>query len=138
MADGRKVTNAGQSNSQRKDGSIPAEDEVRHRLRDAMKGKNRAAIAQTMTDLLGRTVTPSMLADFTRNPNGKRQPRFPLAWAKPLSIAVGSDSLVRSQLFDGSLDALSLGELLLPQLLRRAQIKLTALGKARIERGAKR
>ncbi len=104
----------------RRDATVPLEDEVRSMLRAAMKGRDRAAIAQAMTDLLGRPVTTSMLAEFTRNGNGKRQSRFPLAWTKPLCAAVGNDDIARSQLSERSRRALGLGDLLLPWVLERA------------------
>ena len=104
---------------QRKDGTVQAEDEVRRVLRALIWRKGRPKIAQSMTELLGRTITASMLADFTRNGNGKRQVRFPLAWTKALGRTVGSDDLAKTQLSDSGRNALALGELLLPWLLER-------------------
>ncbi len=106
---------------QRKDGTVPVEDEVRCLLRRRMKdsGKGRAQIAQEMCDLLGRPITPSMLADFTRNGTKKRQIRFPLAWTRAFDQVTGSDDLARSQLQDEARRALSFGELVLPWVIQR-------------------
>jgi hypothetical protein len=60
-----------------------------------MAGKDRAVIAQTMSALLGRTVTSSMLADFTRNGNGERQVRFPAGWIGPFCEATDNYDLAR-------------------------------------------
>jgi hypothetical protein len=46
-----------------------------------------------MSDLLGRTITASMLADFTRNATRKRQPRFPAGWTAAFCRSVGSNEL---------------------------------------------
>ncbi len=126
------------STRQRKDGTIPVEDEVRRFLRRLMKdsGKDRAQIAQEMTRLLGRPVTPSMLADFTRNGTKKRHVRFPLAWAKAFGQVAGSDDLVRSQLREDAQRALAFGELVLPWIMQRAaelanSVNSTAKGKAK-------
>jgi len=78
---------------QRKDGTVPADDEVRKVLRNAMSGKDRDEIAAKMTGLLGRTVTASMLADFTRNATRKRQPRFPAGWTAAFCQSVGNNEL---------------------------------------------
>jgi hypothetical protein len=80
---------------QRKDGTVPVEDEVRRLLRDAMKdsGKPREQIAGEMSQLIGRTVTASMLADFSRNGTKKRQVRFPAAWVPAFCEITGDDSL---------------------------------------------
>ena len=111
------------STSERKDRTVPLEDDVRQLLRKLMKdaAKDHATIAQSMSPILGRTVTPSMLADFTRNGNGRRQNRFPCAWSKPFAMAIGNDELTRAQLLPKSQRALALGELLLPWALERAQ-----------------
>lgn len=85
--------------SERKDGTVPVEDELRRILRDVMKrsSKERPVIAQAMTEALGRTITPSMLGDFTRNARvcKKRQVRFPAAWVPALYQATGNDELQR-------------------------------------------
>lgn len=80
---------------QRKDGTLPADNRVREVLREAIKssGKTRDEIAPKMSDLLGRTVTPSMLADFTRNGTRKRQVRFPAGWVSAFCQSVGSNEL---------------------------------------------
>ena len=80
---------------QRKDGTVPAEDEVRRILREGMKRsrKEREEIAREMTEALGRTVTATMLADFTRNGTKKRQVRFPAAWVPAFCEVVGDNSL---------------------------------------------
>ena len=78
---------------QRKDGTVPAEDEVRKVLRNAMSGKDRDEIAAKMSDLLGRTITASMLADFTRNGTRKRQVRFPAGWVSAFCESVVSNEL---------------------------------------------
>jgi hypothetical protein len=82
---------------QRKDGTVPAEDDLRHVLREAMKRsrKERDQIVGHMTLALGRTVTGSMLADFTRNASKKRQVRFPAAWVSAFCEATGDDELAR-------------------------------------------
>jgi hypothetical protein len=112
-----------------KDRTVPLEDEVRCLLRRLMKesGKDRPTLAQTMTDVLNRPVTPSMLAEFTRNGNGRRQNRFPCAWMKPFNAAVGNDKLTRSQLLEQSRKALALGELMLPWLSEQVQLELAKL-----------
>jgi len=122
----------------RKDGTLPCEDEVRSLLGAGMKGKDRAMIARAMTETLGRPITPSMLADFTRNGNGKRQPRFPLAWAKPFAMAVGNDTLIRSQLSESSQHALSFGELLLPWVFERAEAELAGITASKLHKDSKR
>ena len=133
MADVAKDINNTGANPQGRDGSVPAEDDVRRALSTLMKasGKDRLVIAQAMSTILGRRVTPSMLADFTRNGTKKRQVRFPLAWGKAFSGATGNDELVRSQLLEISRRALSLGELLLPWLLERGQAELAQPAKRR-------
>jgi hypothetical protein len=115
--------------SPQKDRTVPLEDDVRRILRQLMKesGKNRPMLAQTMADVLNRPVTPSMLADFTRNGNGRRQNRFPCAWMKPFNLAVGNDELTRSQLLERSRRALALGELMLPWLSEQVQLELAKL-----------
>jgi hypothetical protein len=79
----------------RKDGTVPADNHVRKVLREAIKssGKGRAEIAPKMSKLLGRTITPSMLADFTRNGTRKRQVRFPAGWVAAFCQSVGSNEL---------------------------------------------
>jgi hypothetical protein len=96
----------------RKDGTVPAEDEVRRILRQAMRqsGRRREEIAREMTETLGRTVTGSMLADFTRNGSGKRQVRFPAAWVLALSKVTGSDELQRHLLGARLRELLELGD----------------------------
>lgn len=115
--------------SPHKDCTVPLEDEVRCLLRKLMKesGKDRLMLAQTMTAVLKRQVTPSMLADFTRNGNRRRQNRFPCAWMKPLNVAVGNDQLARSQLLEHSQRALALGELMLPWLSEQVKLDLAKL-----------
>lgn len=80
---------------QRKDGTVRVEDNVRDMLRQAMKesGKPREQIAREMSEALGRRVTASMLADFSRNGTKKRQVRFPAAWVPVLCEATGCDDL---------------------------------------------
>jgi len=92
-----------------------------------MKGRDRTGIAQSMSVSLGRPVTASMLADFTRNGTKNRHVRFPLAWAKALNEAVGNDELARSQLLETSRRALFLGELILPWVLEYGQRALAKL-----------
>lgn len=125
---------------QRKDATVPAEDEVRCLLCGLMKrsGKDRKIIAQEMTGFLGRFITPSMLADFTRNGTKKRQPRFPCAWIKPFNIAVGNDELTRSQLSDDSRRALALGEVLLPWILEKGRREIARLSEGKGQKTAKR
>jgi hypothetical protein len=115
--------------SPHKDRTVQLEDEVRCLLRRLMKesGKDRPTLAQTMADVLKRSVTPSMLADFSRNGNVRRQNRFPCAWMKPFNAAVGNDELTRSQLLEQSRRALALGELVLPWLPDRVQLELAKL-----------
>jgi hypothetical protein len=81
--------------SERKDGTVPADNRVREVLREAIKssGKTRDEIASKMNDLLGRTITASMLADFTRNGTRKRQVRFPAGWVSAFCQSVGSNEL---------------------------------------------
>jgi hypothetical protein len=61
--------------------------------------KPREQIAREMSQVLGmigppgRVVTPTMLADFTRNGTKKRQVRFPAAWVPAFCEVVGDDSL---------------------------------------------
>lgn len=76
-------------------------------------GKDRATVAKEMDEALGRSVTPAMLAEFTRSAvqpregNGekaqgqKRYLSLPAPWVRALSTATGSDKLVR-YLMDGS------------------------------------
>ena len=111
------------STPERKDGAVSAENNVRSILRDAMKGKDRAEIARAMSEDLGRNVTPSILADFTRNPRlkNRRQARFPTAWTKAFCCAVNNDDLACSQLREDRRRALALGDALLPWVLERAQ-----------------
>jgi hypothetical protein len=111
------------STPERKDGAVSAENDIRRILRDVMRGKDRAEIALAMSQHLGRTVTQSMLADFTRNPrlNKRRQVRFPAAWTKALCHAVNNDDLACSQLREDRRRALALGDVLLPLILERAQ-----------------
>ena len=78
---------------QRKDVTVPAEDEVRKVLRNAISGKDRDEIAAKMSDLLGRTITASMLSDFTRNGTRKRQVRFPAGWVSAFCESVDSNEL---------------------------------------------
>src|SRR5208337_167534 len=80
---------------QRKDGTVPADNRVREVLRETIKfsGKTRDEIAPKMTELLGRTVTASMLADFTRNGTHKRQVRFPAGWVSAFCQSVGNNEL---------------------------------------------
>ncbi len=134
MADSQEIAHEVAAAAQRKDGTVPAEDDVRRLLRKAMKGRDRAVIAEVMSRDLGRTVTPSMLADFTRNGNGKRQVRFPLAWTRALCRAVGCDDLPRSQLFELSRRALAVGELVLPWLLERGEQKLNEVQRRKKQR----
>jgi hypothetical protein len=58
-----------------------------------MSGKDRDEIAAKMSDLLGRTITASMLADFTRNGTRKRQVRFPAGWVSAFCESVDSNEL---------------------------------------------
>jgi hypothetical protein len=111
------------STLERKDGTVSAENDIRRVLRDVMKGNDRAEIARAMSEDLGRSITKSMLADFTRNPrlNNRRQVRFPAAWTKALCRAVNNDDLACSQLREDRRLALALGDLLLPWILKRAQ-----------------
>jgi hypothetical protein len=80
---------------QRKDGTLPADNRVREALRKAIKssGKTRDEIAHKMSELLGRTVTASMLADFSRNGTRKRQVRFPAGWVGAFCQSVGNNEL---------------------------------------------
>lgn len=82
---------------QRSDGTVACEVEVRRILREAMKGsgKQRHEIAREMAEVLGRTLTASILADFSRNATKKRQVRFPAAWVPALCEVTGDDSLQR-------------------------------------------
>lgn len=114
------------STPEHKDGTVPAENEFRLMLRDVMKGKDRAEIARVMSEELGRAVTPSMLADFTRNARlkNRRQFRFPAAWTKALCRAVNDDTLACSQLREDRRLALALGDLLLPRLLEWAETQM--------------
>jgi hypothetical protein len=77
---------------------VHAENNVRHLLRDEMgrSAKGREVIACKMSEILGRTITRSMLADFTRNATRKRQVRFPAGWVSAFCEAVGSDELALS------------------------------------------
>jgi len=111
------------STPDRKDGAVSAENDIRRILRDVMKGKDRAGIARAMSEHLGRNVTQSMLADFTRNPRLKNrlQVRFPAAWTKAFCCAVNNDDLACSQLREDQRRALALGDILLPWVLERAQ-----------------
>ncbi len=96
----------------RRDGTLPIEDEVRKILRAAMKntGKTRKQIARDMGEVLGRSVTSSMLADFTRNGTKKRQVRFPLAWTPALVKATGSRELGEFALSPERRENLKLGD----------------------------
>jgi len=98
----------------RKDGMIRPEDEVRRLLRRSMKesSSDRAVIAQRMTELLGRPITLSMLADFTRNARlkKKRQVRFPAAWIPAFCTVTGDDELQRHLLSDRLRSLLAIGE----------------------------
>lgn len=99
-------------------GTYEADSDVRKIIAEMLvtarkKGKDRAQIAKEMTDTLGRDVTPAMLAEFTRSAvqpregNGekargqKRYLSLPAPWVRALSVATGSDKLVR-YLMDGS------------------------------------
>lgn len=97
---------------QRKDGTVPVEDEVRRILREAMKrsGKRRDEIARQMTEALRRLVTGSMLADFTRNGTKKRQVRFPAGWVCAFCEVVGDDALQRHLMGERLRQLLELGE----------------------------
>jgi hypothetical protein len=74
---------------------VAAEDRVRNILREGMKRsrKQRDEIAREMTEVLGRVVTSSMLADFSRNATKKRHVRFPAAWVSAFCGPTGDDSL---------------------------------------------
>ncbi len=80
---------------QRKDGTVPDDNRAREALREAIKssGKTRDEIALKMSELLGHTVTTSMLADFTRNGTRKRQVRFPLGWLDAFCQSAGNKEL---------------------------------------------
>jgi hypothetical protein len=111
--------------TQRRDGTVPVEDDIRRLLRNAMKGRKRAEVAEGMSRLVGRHFTTSMLADFTRNGNGKRQVRFPLAWASAFCAVTGDDSLQRHVLSETLREALELGEWLRDSawIIRRVNLK---------------
>ncbi len=46
-----------------------------------------------MSVLLSRTITTSMLADFTRNGTRKRQVRFPAGWVSAFCESAGRNDL---------------------------------------------
>jgi hypothetical protein len=96
----------------RADGTLPVEDEVWGVLRTAIRGSgmNMEAIAAEMTKLLGRKITKSMLADFTRNASDKRQPRFPLPWVPAFSIVTKDKTLARFALDAEDKQLLQFGE----------------------------
>lgn len=115
---------------QRKDGTVRVENEVRQMLRQALKrGGDRRRIAQAMTGLLGRTVTVSMLADFTRNATKKRQPRFPLAWTPALCRVTNDQALARFALSEQDRRVFEIGECVL-ESKHALEKALTKLGEA--------
>lgn len=93
-------------------GTTEPERAVRRILSDAIRrsSKNRQQIAEAMANELGRPITASMLGDFTRNSNLRRNVRFPAAWVPAFCRAAGSDGLQRYLLSEELLAALELGE----------------------------
>jgi hypothetical protein len=77
------------------DEDVKAEREVRQILRAALAGKDRTAVARTMTELLGHEVYKTTLDGFVRTPTENRVIRFPLAWAPAFCRATGDDELQR-------------------------------------------
>jgi hypothetical protein len=89
-----------------------------------------------MTRILGRSVTASMLADFTRNGNGKRQVRFPAAWVGPFCEATGNDELARCPLPDALGATLGIGQKVAQslELLRQAVAEVEKLAKGQTQK----
>jgi len=99
-------------------GTSEADGRLRSKLAETMNKskKNRAVIASEMTRQLGRPVTANMLHDFSRSAaeqrdgRRRRDVRFPLAWLRAFSIAVGSDELERWAVGPELLEKIELGE----------------------------
>lgn len=91
---------------QEKRGTPPQEDDVRRIIQRAMKGR-RHIVAARMSKILGRDVTPGMLADFCRKSPGKRHSRFPAAWVRAFCEAVNSDELATHLLPESARSALA-------------------------------
>jgi len=120
---------------------VKAELEFRRLLADVMKrsGMSRAAIAQEMSRLLGRTVTKQTLDDFVRSRRIGRASRFPAAWVPTLCQVIRSDELQRHLLSEELLEWLSIGESIAhsPAPLKRAYegvLRLVRLGRRRAGR----
>lgn len=67
-------------------------------------------MALRMSEILGRTATESMLADFTRNATKARQVRFPLAWLPAFVQSTGDYSILLVVLPEDTNRTLELGE----------------------------
>lgn len=108
-------------------GTYEADCQVRAIIADMLEtarknGKDRTQVAREMTDMLGRDVTPVMLAEFTRSAaelkeeNGekprkhKRYLSLPAPWVPSLSAATGSDKLVRYLMDSRNRELLELAE----------------------------
>jgi hypothetical protein len=76
-------------------GTPAVENQLRKVLWKSIKssGVPRDEITKLMTRTLGRSVTPTMLADFIRSPRGKRGFRFPAAWVPAFCAATGNYEL---------------------------------------------
>jgi hypothetical protein len=110
--------NCSPKTGQARPSNFEANREVRNLLANAIKSsrRKRAEIAEQMSALLGRSVTESMLNDFTRGCDKGRDVRFPAAWIGPFCEAVGNDDLRRHVMGQRLRQLLTLGEAVEPLL----------------------
>ena len=132
----------GLPNLPRIDGTVPIENEVRKCMRTALKGTPvpRAEVAREMSEILGRKVTVSLLADFVRNGTKGRQVRFPLAWLPAFVKSTGDYSILLVVLPEDTNRTLELGECVsnMRGILEQLQVGLAKLKVKRPNKRARR
>ena len=124
-----------------------ADNEFRSLLADVIRrcrqihGKDRKQIALELNDRLGRvatdqqgnpsrrSVTESMLNDFTRNIQPGRESHFPAAWVPAICEVLENDELARHLLPERLQGVIALGEQVLQSrsMLERAGAELAKL-----------
>jgi hypothetical protein len=93
-----------------------------------------------MSETLGRKVTESMLADFTRNGTKGRQVRFPLAWLPAFVESTGDYSILLVVLPEDTNRTLELGERVsnMGWVLKNVQAEMEKLNRPLNKRAGKR
>ncbi len=102
------------------DGAQPAAA-VRRLLVDGLKHckRRRESIAQELSELVGETVTLSMLNEICRESNNRV--RFPLSWARALCEITGDDGLAFAAMPDRLREDAEIGRALRPYLKKWAE-----------------